>query len=382
MLALLLAPALMTAPPADRSDPAPLRCYVGTYTGSGSEGIYLIELDPATGELGEPTLAAAVENPSFVAFSPDQTRLYAVSEAFGDSRKGTDGITAFAVRPDGTLERLNAQPTAADGANAGACHVSVSPTGAAVFAANYGGGSVASFPVAADGSLGEPASFIQHEGSSVNPKRQSAPHAHSCTVSPDGRFLVVADLGLDQLKVYRIDPDTAALTPHDPPHVDTKPGGGPRHFAFHPNGRLAFVNLELTSEVSAFAWDADAGTLTPLGTLSTLPDGFDGENSTAETLVHPSGQLLYVYVSNRGHDSVAVFGVRGDGWMDLVEIQPTGTKTPRGMGLSPDGRYLLACGQDSGDVASFHVDPDTGALTPTGSKVKVAKAVNVRIVAP
>ncbi|MFH5803028.1 lactonase family protein [Alienimonas sp. DA493] len=369
MLAAALIASVMSAAP--EAAAAPIEVLIGTYTDGESRGIYRVTLDSKTGALGEPTLAAEIENPSFLALSPDGSHVYAVSEAFGGGR--ADGVTAFALGDDGGLTKLNAQPSAADGAKAGACHVSVSPDGEAVFAANYGGGSVASYPVREDGSLGEPATLAQHEGSSVNPRRQEAPHAHCVTPAPGGGFVLCADLGLDQILVYQVDPQTAALTQHSV--TDTPPGGGPRHVAFTPDGRFAYCCLEMGNAVVALAWDGDAGTLTPLQTLPTLPEDFDGNSSTAEVRVHPNGK--FVYVTNRGHDSAAVYAIGEDGQLTLVEIEPLAVDTPRGMNLTPDGRFLLACGQASDDLVSFRVNLETGALAPTGSRVNVPKAVDV-----
>ena len=236
----MLTPALLLAAAVTQpADPIPI--LLGTYTGGESRGIYRTTLDPATGNLSEPTLAADVDSPSFLAASPDGRCVYAVSEAFGGGR--ADGVTAFRVTDDGTLDRLNARPSVPTGAKAGAAHVSVTPDGKVVLSANYGGGNVAAFPVNDDGSLGEFGGFVQHAGSSVNPKRQEGPHAHAFTPAPGGRFAVVPDLGLDKLFVYAVDPDTAELTEHSV--LATPPGGGPRHIAFTPDGRFAFACLEM-----------------------------------------------------------------------------------------------------------------------------------------
>ena len=376
MLAAALLPVLMSAPPA-----APIPVLVGTYTGGGSRGIYRLTVDPKTGELGEPTLVGEVDNPSFLAVNPAGTHVYAVSEAFGGGR--ADGVTAFRLEPDGSLAKLNAQPTAPDGAKAGACHVAVTPDGRVVLAANYGGGSAASFPVKDDGSLGEPASFVAHEGSGPIPKRQEAPHAHAFTPAPGGRFAIVPDLGADRLFVYRVDPATAELTEHST--LATPPGGGPRHLAFTPDGTHAVACLEMGNKALLLDWDAGAGRFTIRQAYSTLPADFDGQSTTAEVRVHPNGR--FAYVTNRGHDSVAVFRLGPDdgggaGGLSLVEIEPATVQTPRGMNLTPDGRFLLVAGQDSNDVTSFRVNPDTGALTPTGSRIRVSKPVDLLPLAP
>ena len=365
----MLAPAvLLAAMSAAPADPVPI--LLGTYTGGESRGIYRTTLDPATGALTEPTLAADIDSPSFLAASPDGRFVYAVSEAFGGGR--ADGVTAFRVTDDGTLDRLNARPTVPTGAKAGATHVSVTPDGKVVLAANYGGGSAAAFPVNDDGTLGEFGGFVQHTGSSVNPKRQEGPHAHAFTPAPGGRFAVVADLGLDKLFVYAVDPETAELTEQSV--LAAPPGGGPRHVAFTPDGRFAFACLEMANALLALDWDGDAGTLSIREERSTLPADFAGKSTTAEVRVHPNGR--FVYVSNRGHDSVAVFQIGADGGLTPVGIETATVREPRGMNLTPDGRFLIVCGQKSNDVASFRVDPETGELTSTGSKIAVPSPVD------
>ncbi|NNJ25398.1 lactonase family protein [Alienimonas chondri] len=355
MLATALLLAAMSADPA-----APIPIYLGT----GADGIYRTTLDPATGELSEPTRAAAIARPGFLAAHSSGKKLYAVTE-------GTS-VTEFTVAADGSLTETGEASVAPGGAKAGPCHVDVMPGGGAVIAANYGGGSVSSFPLSADGTLGERASFVQHEGSSVDPKRQTAPHAHCSTPAPGGRFAVFADLGLDKLFVYEVDPETGALSEHSV--ADTPPGGGPRHIAFTPDGRFAYCCLEMGNEILALKWDGDAGTLTSIETKPTLPEDWTGGGTTAEVRVHPSGK--WVYVTNRGHNSIAVYGIADDGSLTPVEIAPATVEIPRGMNLTPDGRFLIACGQNTDDVVTCSVNMETGRLTPTGSRVSVPKPID------
>ena len=365
----MFAPALlfaaMSAAPAD-----PVPVYVGCYTRRGGEGVMRLTLDPATGALSEPTLAAPATDPSFLAASPDGRFVYACSEVFGGGR--ANGVTAFRVAGDGSLEELNARPSAPDGRKAGCCHVAVAAGGRVVLAANYGGGSVIAFPVNADGSLGEAGGYAEHTGTGPNPKRQEAPHAHAFTPAPGGRFAIAPDLGADRLFVYAVDAETAELTEHA--IYGTPPGGGPRHVAFTPDGTRAVVCLEMGNRALLLAWDADAGTFSPLDDEPTLPAEFGGDSTTAEVRVHPGGR--FAYVSNRGHDSVAVFEIAGDA-LKPVEVEPATVKTPRGMALTPDGSFLLVAGQDSDDVTSFRVEPETGALTPTGSRASVPAPVDL-----
>ncbi|MCA8999798.1 MAG: lactonase family protein [Planctomycetaceae bacterium] len=357
-----------------------VRVYVGTYTRNGkSEGIYQFDLDAKTGQPSAPRAVARVTNPSFVAFDPKHQYLYSVAEVsdFPGADGPAGGVAAFRIDPkSGDLSPLNEQLSG----GAGPCHVSVDATGKNVLVANYGGGSCGCLPVREDGSLGKMSSFHQHQGSSVNPRRQEGPHAHSINVSPDNQFAMVADLGLDQILVYKFDPDQHTLTPHDPPSVSTHPGAGPRHFSFHPSGKFAYNCNEMQMTATAYAYDAQQGVLTPLQTITTLPDGGAGDNdSTAECLVHPSGK--FVYISNRGHDSLAIFQVQGDGTLKPAGHAPTLGEIPRNFGITPDGRFVLAANQNSDTIVVFRVDLKSGALTPTGDRIEVPSPVCVRMFA-
>jgi 6-phosphogluconolactonase len=345
--------------------------YFGTYTGPKSKGIYLSRLDLASGKLSAPVLAGEIEQPSFLALHPNGRFLYAVNET-GGGRPATGQVTAFAIGAGGKLSILNQQPSR----GSGPCHLVVDRAGKNVLLANYGGGSVAAFPVAQDGRLGDSTGFAQHAGSSVNQQRQKEPHAHSINLDPANRFAVAADLGLDKVLVYRFDGAKGTLSPNVPPSASVKPGSGPRHFAFHPGGRSAYVINELASTVTAFQYDAGKGELKELQTVSTLPKDFTGPSYTAEVQVHPSGKFLYG--SNRGHDSLAVFGIEASGMLRYVENTATGGSTPRNFGISPDGKYLLAANQKSDNVVVFRIDPKSGRLTSTGSTVEVPSPVCVK----
>jgi len=346
--------------------------YLGTYTSgqSTSKGIYVARFDTATGALSAPELAAEARNPSFLALHPNGRFLYAVGE-LGGAQGGA--LSAYAIEAGtGRLKPINQVSSR----GSSPCHLAVDKTGRYVIVVNYGSGSVAAYALKEDGSLGESTAFIQHAGSSVNPKRQQGPHAHSVNISPDNRFAVVADLGLDQVLVYRFDASKGSLEANQPPYAKVAPGSGPRHFAFHPTGRYAYVINELASTVTAFRWDARQGALTEIQTISTLPAEFKGENYTAEVVVHPNGRFLYG--SNRGHDSIAVFAIDKQGKLALVEVAPSGGQMPRNFALAPGGQWLLAANQRSNNVVVFRVDAGTGRLKPSGTEIKVGAPVCVR----
>ncbi|MGQ9575358.1 MAG: lactonase family protein [Thermoguttaceae bacterium] len=352
------------------------RVYIGTYTRKQSRGIYLCQLDLATGKIGSAGLAAEVANPSFLAIHPTRRFLYAVGELerFGGRNQGA--VSAFSIdAATGKLTLLNQQSSR----GAGPCHLTVDRTGRWVLVANYGGGSVACLPIREDGRLGEATAFVQHQGSSVNPKRQQGPHAHCVNLDPANRFALVADLGLDKVLIYRFDASKGQLTPHDPAFASVRAGAGPRHFAFHPSGQYAYVINELQSTVTAFAYDAQRGSLQQLQSVSTLPPQFQGANTTAELQVHPSGRFLYG--SNRGHDSIAAFAIEpATGILRFVAWEPTQGKTPRNFGIDPTGTYLLAANQDTDSIVVFRIDPESGKLRPAGHSAKVPTPVCVQIV--
>jgi 6-phosphogluconolactonase len=368
--------ALVGGPPAvvRAESPGKTRVYFGTYTGGKSQGIYRSELDLATGALSPPVLAGEAVNPSFLALRPGGKFLYACSEMQSEGKR-IGAVAAFAIdSATGDLKALNKQPSG----GGGPCHVSVDPSGSCVLVANYGGGSVSAMPITADGSLGTPGSVVQHTGSSVNKQRQSAPHAHSINPDPAGRFAFAADLGLDKLLVYKLGVADGRLTANDPPFASVDPGAGPRHFAFHPSGKFAYVINEISLTVTAFTYDSAKGVLAPVQTIDTLPPGAKRDGaSTAEVQVHPSGKFLYG--SNRGHNTIAVFAIDATtGKLAIVGHQGQDVKTPRNFGVDPSGRFVLVANQDGDSVVVFAVDPATGMLKPTGQKVDVPKPVCVK----
>jgi 6-phosphogluconolactonase len=366
----LLLTALLGSLPAPAADPAECLVYFGTYTRgkeAKSKGIYVSRFDVASGKLSQPQLAVETASPSFLALHPNGKSLYAVGEV-----PDGGGVKAFAIdRASGKLKTINEQSTRGTGPT----HLAVDATGKALVVANYGSGSVASLPIKENGSLGAVATFVQHQGSSVNQKRQAGPHAHCVNVSPDNSFVVSADLGIDKVMIYQLDADKATLSPGRQSFVRVAPGSGPRHFAFHPEGKFAYVINEMTCTMTAFAWDAKRGSLKEIQTVSTLPEGVavGAGMSTAEVFAHPNGKVLYG--SNRGHDTIAVFSIGAGGKLQLLQNAPAEVKIPRNFNLDPTGRWLLACGQNSNDVAVHRVDEATGKLTFTGQKVAVGSPV-------
>ncbi len=368
----LSAAMLCTSPAqAQQTKPGKLLVYVGTYTGPKSKGIYRYQLDLATGAMtpvGEPTESP---NPSFLALAPNHRFLYAANEVGEFEGKKTGAVTAFAIDPaTGALTQLNQQSSE----GSGPCHLVVDEAGKNVLVANYGGGSIAALPIQEDGRLSPASSAIQHKGPGKT-ERQKGPHAHSINLDAKNRFAFAADLGLDQVLVYKFDYNQGKLTPNDPPAAELSARSGPRHFAFHPSGKNAYVINEMKNTVTAFSYDADKGVLKEIQTISTLPEDFKGQSHTAEVQVHPSGKFLYG--SNRGHDSLAIFAIEDDGKLKAVGHQPTG-KAPRNFGCDPTGAYVLAAGQNSNSILVFKVDPQTGLLTQVGEPVEVSSPVCVK----
>ena len=356
------------------TDAATHRVYFGTYTGKNSQGIYSSEFDVKTGQLEAPVLAAETPQPSFLAIHPNGRYLYAVNELMDYQGKSAGAVSAFRIDRQSTqLIALNQQSSL----GSAPCHVVVDGSGTTVLIANYAGGSVGSYRIQPNGSLGPSVSFIQHSGKGSNPQRQEGPHAHSIYTDAANRFAIVADLGLDRMLVYRFNPADSSLTPHNAPLAAWSSGTGPRHFAFHPNGRWGYAINEMASTVTAVTYDRTKGQLTSGASISTLPEGVKMDTSTAEIFVHPSGK--FVYGSNRGHDSIAVFQVDSrNGSLKAVQNQSTGGKVPRGFGIDPTGKWLLAANQASGSVVVFQIDQKTGLLRPTGESIAVGSPVSVQ----
>lgn len=349
--------------------------YIGTYTEhTNSKGIYAFRYDASNGQVTMIGVAAETTNPSFVAIRPNGRFLYAVNELQSYKGPNSGGVSAFSIdRGTGKLTFLNEVPSR----GADPCYIIVDKEGKHVLVANYTGGNIAVFPIKDDGSLGEASAFVQHTGHGTNPQRQEGPHAHSIDLSPDGRLAYVNDLGLDQTFVYKYDGTKGTLTPNDPPFAKLDPNTGPRHFALGPEGKFAYVVGEMGRTVTVFANDLKRASLRKLQTISTLPSDFSGRNDDAEIEVHPSGKFLYA--SNRGHDSIAVYSIDpAKGTLTVVEYAPTGGKEPRSFEIDPTGKLLFAANQNSDNLVVFKIDAKTGKLSPTGQKIDVGSPVCVK----
>ncbi|MBL9190285.1 MAG: lactonase family protein [Opitutaceae bacterium] len=343
--------------------------FLGTYTGPKSKGIYRAKFDAATGRLSAAELAAECSSPSFLAVHPNGKFLYAIDEKADAAKDPKRGVAAYAVDArTGTLTLLNEQGIG----SSGPCHLEVDATGRCLLVANYGGGTVVSLPIAADGRLGPVQSHLRHAGSSVHATRQKGPHAHAITIAPGNRFAYAPDLGIDKVMIYRLDAASATLAAAAPDSVSLPPGSGPRHIALRPDGKFAYVINELLCTMAVFAVDAKSGALTAVQSISTLPPGeaVQRGQSTAEVAVHPGGKFLYG--SNRGHNTIVVYAIEAaTGRLTLVEHQSTQGQTPRHFAIDPSGGWLLAENQGTDTVVVFRIDPKTGRLTPSGQSLAV-----------
>lgn len=376
ILFLLAAPLLLFAGPASKN-PGPANAqylaYVGTYTAkTQSKGIYVYRFDPETGKLAENGVAAETQDPSFLAVHPSGKYLYAVNEgAITDGGKH-GAVTAFAVdAQSGKLKQLNQVSSL----GTDPCFISIDKTGKYLLVANYTSGSVAVFPIEADGSIGKSTAFVQQSGKTgPNKQRQEGPHAHWIETTADNRFAIAVDLGLDELLVYKFDANNGTLTANDPPYVKIKAGSGPRHLVFSQDEKFAYVASEVASTVTALKFDAKKGSFKQEQTVSTLPPGFSGRNDVAEIAIHPNGKFLYV--SNRGNDSIAIYSIDLDkGTLTPLGGMPTGGKEPRHFTFDPSGKFLFAENQLSDEIDVFRVDSSAGALSANAETIQVPSPV-------
>jgi 6-phosphogluconolactonase len=352
--------------------------YIGTYTSgkSKSEGIYIYKLNLASGALNLYKTVNNVSEPSYLSISKNKKYLYAVNELVEYEGKKSGAVSAFAIdQQTGDLKFLNEQPSL----GGAPCHVSISGDDKFALVANYVGGNVAVFPVEASGKLGASIDLEQHRGTGPNKDRQEAAHAHSINLDPKNQFAVACDLGVDKIFVYKFDKQTGKLTPNEQPFFQTKPGAGPRHFAFHQNGKTAFVINELDSTITTFSFDGTRGMLKEIQTISTLPSDFSGANTCADIHVSPNGKFLYG--SNRGHDSIVSYRIdEKSGKLTLVEHTSTGGKTPRNFAIDPSGKFLLAANQNSDSIVVFQIDEKTGKLIRTKNAAQVPSPVCLKLI--
>ena len=351
---------------AQGTDADELIVFISAFAPGDGGAIHAYRLDPDVGQLKPVHRTADIEHPFFMAVSPDGRFLYAIHAPGKFGGESHEQVGAYQiVGRSGRLKLLNRQSAL----GSAACYLDVDAGGKTVVVANYSTGSVAALPVHEDGSLDQASSFIQHEGSSVDPARQQGPHAHCIVVSPDNRFVYSADLGLDQVLGYRLDATTAKLSPNQPPFIKTSPGAGPRHLTFHPNGQWVYVINELHNSVTMFDYDSGPGTLTEQQTISTLPEGFDGKSHCADLKITPNGRFLYG--TNRGHDSIAAYRIGDGGRLTLLKIEPSLGKGPQNLAVTPGGELLLSANMPGKNVVVFRIDPQTGDLTAVGEPVSM-----------
>jgi 6-phosphogluconolactonase len=346
--------------------------YFGSGTTSEREGVFISTLDLDTGKLSEARLAGEVMRPGFIVIHPGGNHLYSIGKPAGSGELRDGSVCAFKIDPEtGALEFLNMKPSQ----DTDPCYLTIDPSGRNILVAHYLGGSCASLPLGKDGSLKRVSSIRQHTGSSVDPSRQAMPHPHAIVLDATGCYAFVPDLGLDQVLIYKFDSTSGTLAPNDPSFVEVKLGGGPRHFVFHPSGKFAYTNLEITSEVTAFQYDSENGTLVEFQTLSTLPNGFSGKNTNSGICTTPDGRFLYV--ANRGHNSIVPFSINpNSGKLSPVGNQSTHALVPHAINMDTSGSGLIATDKNSGAVSVFKIDSKTGQLTHASS-ISVPKVGNI-----
>ena len=351
--------------------------YISAFTTGEQGAIHAFRFDGAAGTLSLVHRTTDVENPFFIAISPDGRFLYSIdAEQFGG--KNDEFVAAYAIEgPDGKLRRINRQSSR----GSASCYLDVDATGKTVLVANYSTGSVAALPVEKDGRLGEAASFIKHLGSSVDPDRQKAPYAHSIIASPDNKFALAADLGIDKILIYRLNSEAAKLAASETQSsADLPPGSGPRHLTFHPNGKRMYVINELKNTVSFFDYAPAGGRLMLRQTISTLPADFTGKSYCADLKITPDGRFLYG--TNRGHDSIAMYRIADDGGLSLIGIEPSRGKGPQNLLITPDGKWLLCANMPGNNVVVFAIDGDTGRLNPHGESISTPMPSCIRLLPP
>ena len=348
--------------------------YVGTYTHGESEGVYLCEFNPKTGSVTGRTVAAEINNPTFLAISPDRQTLFSITGPGDESGSGMGYLSAYSIDSEtGALTYINKQPSR----GVGPCHLTVDTQGSYLLAANYASGTVAMLPIASDGSLREATGFVQHQGSGPNMDRQEGPHAHSITLDHNDNFAFAAALGPDKILAYTLDRDGGLLTPNNPPSISLAGGQGPRHFDFHPSEKYAYAINEMGNTVTAFEYDGINGSLEEIQTIPTIPPDFKDSTHCADIHVSPNGKFLYG--SNRGHDSIVIFKIAETGRLTLIGYESTGGETPRNFMIDPSGDFMLVANQDTNTIVSFCINQSTGELEPTGDIADVPNPVCLKL---
>ncbi len=353
------------------NDKSSYTLYVGTYTSGKSKGIYILEFDVNSGSLIQNSFCSGIENPSFLVVNRDKKFLYAVSEIGNFKNQYSGGIYAYKIdHENNSLQFINS--VSSNGAHP--CHLTVDKSDRYIIVANYSGGNISVINIDDDGSLGKCTDIVQHYGKSVNKSRQEMPHTHSVNIDASNRFVVAADLGIDKLMLYKFDDGNGKLNPTEQIYLKTKPGAGPRHFSFHPNGKFAFVINELDCTITSLQFNGIDFLLEPIETVSTLPKDFKGENTCADIHIHQNGK--FVYGSNRGHDSIAAFYFNEtNGKLLLIQHQSTLGRTPRNFAIDPSGKFLLAANQNSDSIIVFSIDQLTGKLSATNQKIEIPSPV-------
>lgn len=349
--------------------------YVGTYSTRGSEGIYVLEFDRARGKLKLVQTIQTLESPNFLAIHPSGNFLYSVNSGSLEDMKNSGSVSAFSIdKRTGKLTALNQRPSY----GSGPCHISIDKTGKWAFIANYSEGNFVVLPIFDDGLLGSSSDSRKHLGSSVNPERQTKPYVHSAFVSPDNRFVIVSDLGTDKIYSYKLDVSDGRIIDGEKPFVSVKPGCGPRHFTFHPNGKFGYSAEEMTSTVGAFAYDKEKGSLTVIqDSVVSLPATFTGKNTAADIHTDPKGNFLYV--SNRGLNALSIFKINKDGTLQLIGQQDTKGKLPRNFLVDSRGEYVFVANQETDNIVIFRLDQKTGKLKYTGNQFKVPSPVCLKM---
>lgn len=366
--------ALMLAGGSENGEARKEIVYVGTYSGRGSQGLYVFEFDRRTGQMTNIQTVSDRAGPNFQALHPEGTHLYSVSgEPFSDDTPGHGTITAYRIDQEtGKLARIGEQSTEGQGP----AHVSVDPRGRFAYVSNFSSGSLSVFMIKEDGSLTEAVEVVQHEGSSVNEQRQSSSHVHSIISSPDGRFIYVSDMGTDEIMIYAVDQNTGALSPARDASVEATPGAGPRHFTLHPERELAYSLQQISSTVAAYRVDPSTGALTRIQRVDLLPDSFKGDNQAADVHISPDGAFLYA--SNRGHNSLVIYKIdKETGELSLIDHEPTRGRHPRNFMVDEKGEFVLVANRDDDEVVIFRRDQETGRLSYIHKRAHIPMAVCV-----